>query len=119
MELLMRRVGQFDVYWTHDNTTQCGQAGTERLAYDVRIEANDRCLDENGFIIDNNDIDGYFKRKYRRVRKFESCEKIAMVACEEIRAMLGDKPFRSIEVTIAGSKMARLTAKWVRPKKAV
>lgn len=115
MELSMRRVGQFDVNWEVDNRTQCGPKGTQRLAYDVRIEANEKCLDEKGFIIDNNAVDQYFTKKYNRVRVFESCEKIAMVACEDLRKMLGDKPIAKIEVTIAGSKLARLTARWVRP----
>lgn len=116
MDLSMRRVGQFEVLWSDDDTTQCGPYGTRTLAYDVRIEATEKCLDSQGFIIDNNEIDSYFKRRYREVRKFESCERIAMVACEELRKMLNGRPIRSIEVTIAGSKLARLTAKWVRPK---
>lgn len=115
MELTLKRKGQFAVTWTHTNETQCGSLGTQVLSYAVTIVGNARCLDSNGFLIDNNVVDEYFKEKYRSIGKFESCERIAMVACDDLRARLKGKPIESIEVTIAGSSLAQLTARWDRP----
>jgi hypothetical protein len=115
MELTLRRKGQFAVTWTESNETQCGALGTQVLSYVVTIVGNEKCLDRQGFLIDNNVVDEYFKERYKKVARFESCERIAMTACDELRQRLGKAPIDLIEVSVSGSTQAQLTARWERP----
>lgn len=110
LEISIARSGQFTVNWSGSNAAQCG-LGPNTLNYHVRIVGDDEHLTPEGFIIDNNDIHAYFVNKYADVKDFESCERIAITACKDFCAMLGERA-RDIQVTIDGNPLAGLTARW-------
>lgn len=117
LALTIDRTGTFAVHFRGSNATQCGATGTRVLHYRVRIGCDERHLNPNGFIIDNNDIQAYFDRVYNGVQDFESCERIAARACRDFHTMLdetGVEP-QFIKVTVSGSPAAGLTAVWQRP----
>lgn len=109
--LTLERSGQFSVRYTEDNTNQCGPTRlTDILTYRVKLTMSADTLDENGFVVDNMFVDRYFKETYRLVPVFESCEKIAIRTCRDMRKALGSR-LLGVEVSIAGMKEAVLTAR--------
>lgn len=117
MSLVIERHGEFVVTFSGSNADQCGAIGTQILRYVVRISGTEEHLTDQGFIIDNNDIHAYFVHKYKKVRDFESCERIASKACMDFKNMFGKgklAPVRvnEIMVTVGGSPFAGITATW-------
>lgn len=121
MDLQIQRVGRFRVNFKGPNTNQCGQKNvTRELRYKVEITGDDTVLDQQGFIIDNNDIDRYFQEKYgvEDGFEFQSCENIAQEACKAFRGRLGHRRgLKKICVTVSGSDVASLSATWKRKTK--
>jgi hypothetical protein len=117
LSLTIERTGQFSVNFNGSNESQCGLAGTTVLTYKVKIGCEETGLNEHGFIIDNNHIQGYFDSVYRNVRDFESCERIACKACRDFHAIMDDASVDAqfIEVTISGNPLAGLAASWRKP----
>jgi hypothetical protein len=113
--LELETTGFFTVEETRDESGRCGLLGSPRqLAFKVVIESSPDFLNEHGFIIDWQEIHGYFERAFRAQDVFPSCERIACQACTEIADMLGHR-CNSIEVTIgSGAKAAGMKAKWQR-----
>jgi len=111
MILRMRREGEFVANWS-DVHTGCGtpKLGPNVYRYVCEIESTRESLDENGFILDNMEVDAYFQSVYSARVPAKSCERIAINAVEHIRRMLRD-PLR-VAVTIYGSPQAGLTAEW-------
>lgn len=116
--ITINREGQFSVRYTNDASNQCGLRGTMVLNYKVKIVGDSEHLNSKGFIVDNNEIHDYFVGGFEKVVNFESCEKIAMRACEDLKRMCEDQGARvhAIDVTISGNPQAGLTASWRAPK---
>jgi len=111
LRLTMKRKGKFTVGTCEDDSTQCGFAGTRTLSYGVLIEGSPEYLTPEGFLIDNFAIQRYFDTTYAQVKKFLSCERIAMKAVADIRRMVG-KGCKAVEVTVDGTGVAGLSASW-------
>lgn len=113
MILDIERGGYFIVHVDAESRNKCGTPDNHVLHYKVKIETTSDNLDHNGFIIDNNEIHDYFVWTYRYASAFESCEKIAMAACEEFRSrVIGCK---KVAVSISGNPAnAWLTCSWER-----
>lgn len=111
----METTGRFDVVSAGDISARCGLLGSAMsIAFKVVIASSPAHLDDNGFIIDWQEIHEYFADTYREVAVFPSCERIACRACTDIAAMLGEK-CNSIEVTIgSGKHAAGMKARWSR-----
>jgi hypothetical protein len=119
MGITINREGQFSVRHTHSSENQCGLKGTQVLTYKVKIIGDSDHLGNNGFLIDNDEIHNYFIVKYQKVREFQSCELIAVRACEALMKLCeghGAK-VHAIDVTISGNPLAGLTASWRAPRK--
>lgn len=112
MILTLQRQGEFRVGQCGDDTTQCGMRGTRTLHYDVSIRSTERQLNENGFIVDQLEIQRYFDTRYQVVPRFLSCEEIACEATKGLRKLVGPRRCNSIKVTIAPGPNAGLTAEW-------
>lgn len=111
LTLSLEREGEFSVRWTESNDTQCGPTKlTDIMIYKAKITMNGAMLDDNGFIVDNMFIHYYFLEKYKEVRIFESCERIAIAACKDLKEKIGER-LMAVEVMIAGTPQARLTAR--------
>lgn len=122
LALAIERSGTFEVRWTGSDAQQCGVRGTRRLKYHVRIEARDKHLTPEGFIIDNQAIDRLFQRRYgaQRPRPFVSCERIASDVCRVLHRRFGRGKLRNVQITalqvtvgMAGGP-AHITASWRR-----
>jgi hypothetical protein len=113
MKLTLQRQGTFSVGECGDDTTQCGMRGSRKLNYHVSISSTEKQLDEQGFIIDNNEIQQYFDAKFYSVDRFLSCEQIACQATMDLRKLVGARRCKSVAVTIAPVGIpAGLTAEW-------
>src|SRR2546430_15256545 len=88
MKLTMNRKGSFRCNW-FDTANKCG-LGPDKFpmyTYQCHIETAD-ILDAQGFVFDQLKIDEYFQQKYRGQQAAQSCERIAVSACGEIRRMI-------------------------------
>lgn len=112
--LTLERNGTVDVVATGDVSRKCGPIGANTLAFRVFVECPDTCLDDDGFVIDHNELQAYFDRTWGKVTDFPSCERIAKQAIRELHDLMvekGSHPCR-IEVTVAAFGQAGITAHW-------
>ena len=108
--LSLHRTGSFNVNRDAEDSTQCGFArGNRTCWFDVTIRSMNQ-LDENGFLIDNNEVQHYFDRTYAGVTSFKSCETIALRAVNDLRDIVGHDRCLSIKVEIKPGDYAGITA---------
>jgi hypothetical protein len=90
VKLTLHRTGDFMVAPDAEDSTQCGFArGDRQVFFDVSIESDSQYLDGKGFVLDNNAVQHYFSEKYRDVKVFVSCERIACEAIEDLANLMG------------------------------
>jgi hypothetical protein len=95
----IRRNGEFDAQLI--GSVHCGLTqGFNRFRYEVEISVDNDGLDNQGFVIDNKAIQEYFDTTYRGRPTTRSCEAIARTACEDFKAMLGDRSKHCARVCI-------------------
>lgn len=112
--LTLARAGKFTVGGDSiDDQFQCGLPGTREFRYHVTVVGSAECLTREGFLLDNRRIQDYFDGAYGNVTALPSCERMAIRACEDIAALVGDGALK-IEVTMDGTPQAGLTAFWTR-----
>lgn len=108
----LHRTGQFNVNLYAEDSTQCGfHRGDRTCFFDVRIDSTSDCLDANGFILDNNEVQKYFDRVYATAEVFPSCELIALRAIADLRDLMGHDRCYGVEVTIRPGDYAGITAR--------
>jgi hypothetical protein len=91
MKITLHRTGDFLVNDKAEDSTQCGfTRGSRQVFFDVSIESDTEMLDGNGFVLDNNEVQHYFEREYAHVTVFQSCERIALKAIDDLRALMGN-----------------------------
>lgn len=112
--LKLERNGFIDVVATGDASRKCGPPGANRLSYRVFVECPDDSLDQDGFLIDHNDLGKYFDEVWSKLIDFPSCERIAAKACRDIHDLMIERGSRpcGIEVTVAAFGQAGITATW-------
>ncbi len=121
METILKitRESSFITLPSQDDTSQCGREGARSYKYKVTIEATDKYLTPQGFVMDNFHIWSYFNEKYV-VKKTpcDSCEKMALEAIHHFRILFeGTKELRpvdlrSIYVMISGAEGSSIEAEW-------
>lgn len=112
--ITLRRRARFVVLscrGSRDN--QCGSRGTSEFEYEVRI-TTDPVISPEGFIIDSLEVKRYFEERFGNVDVLPSCEVMAMRACEDLSALVGETCQR-IEVEVGTDALAGLSAVWERP----
>jgi hypothetical protein len=115
--LELETTGTFVIERAGDENGRCGLTGSPRiLAFKVVVASHPSFLNEQGFIIDWQEIHDYFADTFREVAVFPSCERIACQACTDIGTRLGHRCL-GLEVTIgSGPTAAGMTAVWRRPR---
>lgn len=111
MIVCIEREGTFAVGWQHSHNHQCGNVGLDVLKYRVCIKADPTNIgNDEGYILDNNDLPRYFKTKYAHVKDFVSCEHIVQVAVRDFEKMCkANKVWPlSIKVSVQG-----ITDSWI------
>lgn len=116
MNLCLEREGEFRPKGMVETSTRCGQIGSPVYKYYVKIDATDKSLTTEGFIIENSRVHNYFITRYCSGRRFtaRSCELMAAKAAMDIGRTLVKEGISVTRVlcTIFGSNNARLTAEW-------
>lgn len=114
MKLTIEREGEFPVGWTHSHDHQCGNKGTQIMHFRAKIEGLATDCNKQGWMIDNNDIPGYFAKTYKHVKDFQPCEKIAEKACREFREVVAKSGARCrcVTVAVSGIPGSWITAQW-------
>lgn len=108
MKLKMTRKGRFSV-WADKEThreNQCGHLDTDIFSFEVEITGSHKSLNQQGFLVDNNEIVTWFAEHYGYERSealevLPSCERIAMSACDHIKELVRD--CKKVVVRISGN----------------
>lgn len=111
--IAIRRSGAFVVEWSGNSKAQCGYHGEKQLTFDVTIAGREVDCPQ-GWLVDNNDVPAYFENTYKRVRTFESCERIASKAVDAFRekcAEYGAVP-NYIRVAVSGIENSEIAVEW-------
>lgn len=120
-EILLRinREGEFNTQEHQDTDSQCGKVGARSYKYFVSIEASNRKLTKEGFVMENLWVDEYFKKRYQEGDgKCPSCEDMAQEAISHFRNLFDTKEelkgvdLRRIFVRIHGSPVSFIEGEW-------
>lgn len=99
MRFILKRAGQFKCHWSNFD----GRCGTDpnpiqTYNYLCQIETND-ALDENGFIVDQIDVNAAFQNQYHpKPHKAKSCELIALEMVTAIQMLVHKQSSKKIKV---------------------
>lgn len=109
--------GSWRVEHEHEAHDRCGPKGvTRQLDYTVTARGAPASLDDQGFLLDWQEVRRYFVETFSSVGHFPSCEQIAIRAVRDIAAMLHGR-CAGIEVTVGfHGGAAELTAQWSAPE---
>lgn len=95
----LRRKGEFDAHLKGD--LHCGMKKPfNRFQYEVEISVEDKGLDAQGFVLDNQAIQEYFDTTYADKPTIRSCEAMAKAATLDFRRMLGLRAKHCVEVCV-------------------
>lgn len=117
--LRINREGSFEVTLEQRSQDQCGRVGVLRYKYFVTIEATNRTLTEQGFVMDNAICDLYFQERYgKRLEECPSCEQMVQDAIDHFKGIFEkDTPeveLMRIMVRIHGSEVSYIEGEWHR-----
>lgn len=115
--LSVNRKGSFFIDESQCTESQCGYNTRRMYEWNVCIEATDKQLTIERFVIDNNELSKYFNEKYHVEKcKVISCEDVACEAVEYFKNIFKEKyPFidlKRIKITISGAGESFITAEW-------
>lgn len=123
MLVRVNREGSFEIQKDQLHmTANCGSSDRKNFRYEVMIEATNKHLTSDGFVMENGVIDEYFKNKYEVNKEpCKSCELIAMEALGNFLDMFNDAslPTAGVEVKrilvrIHGATVSFIEAEWKR-----
>jgi hypothetical protein len=122
MRLRINREGTFRVHADAEHPSQCGATGTKEYRYFASIEATNRNLTSEGFVMENQWVDDYFQDCYGEngAKKLpcDSCENMAQRAIVHFLQMFSVEPeLKQIELTrilvrIHGSPVSFIEGEW-------
>lgn len=122
--LRINREGEFSVEDNQQTPNQCGKVRQQTYKYFCTIEATDRSLTKEGYVMENLWTDEYFQERYvGNGIPVPSCEKMATYAVEHFRHLFKIHPdlkkvdLQRIYVRIHGSPVSFIEAEWVKNKK--
>lgn len=116
IKLSVNRLGEFTCRKATKGA-QCGFTGARNYRYEVSIYGVDKHLTKEGFIIDNLEIEKYFKRKYHgKTMKAQSCELMAAGTVKYFRSYIQKNTPQvkclGVRVRIWGSDKSFIEANW-------
>jgi hypothetical protein len=119
MEISLTRAGSFHADKMVPNGHKCAAMHTKIYRYEVSIQATAVRLTPEGYVINNERVQGYFDERWGQLAPQPwdaiSCENLALTSAREIGTELVAQGIEVICVNcmIEGSNGARITAKWV------
>jgi len=106
--LTLTRRGSFQIFVAKNDQHQCGLRGTRKLYYRVEVTCPDTELDEQGFMVDQLEVNRAIKLRYLKVDKFLSCELLAVDIARMVSKMVKN-PLRVVAMC-GMSEKAYMTA---------
>ncbi len=123
--LSVNRTGTFRAMSCQFTKGQCGNERERQYSFEVRVEATNESLSPHGFVVDNQVLYEYFRRRYEEERvPVRSCEDVAQDAVDHFLGWFASGPkwrqrvkLRRIVVTVHGHTSSWITAEWTsRPE---
>lgn len=115
-KLRINREGSFSVTPAEGAETQCGTVGKRDYTYFVSIEATNRRLTPEGYVMENGLTDEYFQKTYNgKTMVCPSCEQMAQDAIEYFRSKFdyeGAPELTRIYVRINGTPFSFIEGEW-------
>jgi hypothetical protein len=117
MLVSLTRSGKIHARTMRPNEHKCAAMRTKTYPYEVRIEASDRKLTPEGYIINNERIDSYFSSRFGEkapIWDAISCENMALTACRELAQIMLNEGIdvQCVECQILGSNGAQIKGIW-------
>lgn len=120
--LRINREGEFSVDTSQRSPQQCGKVGQQLYKYFCTIEATNKSLTPEGYVMENLWTDQYFQDTYGSTAgdmiPVPSCEQMAMEAVQYFRNLFKKHPdlqkvdVQRIYVRIHGSPVSFIEAEW-------
>src|SRR5262245_40668250 len=85
--LRINREGEFK--GMRPSLQQCGKVGQVDYRYFVTIEATNKHLTPEGYVMENRWVESYFQNRYGPRRNCPSCEEMAQNAVDYFRKLFG------------------------------
>lgn len=125
MLLRINREGEFVATRDQKTESQCGKVGAQHYRYFVTIEATNKKLTKEGFVMENMWVDEYFQDRYVNQQvECSSCEDMAQHAINHFLGLFGricgvegneelrEVDLQRIMVRIHGSPVSYIEAEW-------
>jgi hypothetical protein len=117
MLIKLTRSGRFHAKTMRPTPHKCAAMRTRTYPYWVSIQATDKQLTPEGFLINNERIAEYFDTRFgHKAPEWDaiSCENMALIACRELASiMLNDGiDVQCVECQILGSNGAEIKGIW-------
>lgn len=125
MTLRINREGEFFATPAQETESQCGKVGAAHYRYFVTIEATNKKLTKEGFVMENLWVEEYFQNRYIRDQQAcASCEDMAQEAVMYFLHLFGrvegkdadpaleGVDLRRVYVRIHGSPVSFIEAEW-------
>lgn len=120
MEIILRinREGSFALATGARGDNQCGTQGQLQYKYFCTIEASNKSLTKEGYVMENLWTDQYFQRTYNGKSSAPSCERMAQDAIEyfvglfETHEELKMVDLRRVYIRIHGTPVSFIEGEW-------
>lgn len=115
MLVSIERAGKVRASSMISNAHKCAAMRTRKYQYHCLIVANDTKLTPEGYVLNNEQVQEFFERKFGRLAPrwdAMSCELMALTSARELfdRLLANGIDVVSVQVTITGSNGAKITA---------
>ena len=120
MLINLERSGKFHAATMVPNPHKCAAMRTRTYQYHVRIEASDKTLTPEGFLINNERLQEYFDTRFgHKAPKWDaiSCEHMALTSASELSQIMLNEGIdvQCVECRILGSNGATIKGIWTNP----
>lgn len=119
IKVSINRQGEFTLTNALIGKPQCGTQGVRHYKYHVKICATNKAFTPDGFVIDNAEVDNYFKDKYQdKTMAVDSCEVMVCDAISHFRKLFAeDEHLKQVElvsvyVRIHGADISFIEGEW-------
>lgn len=123
IHLRINREGSFALATGARGDNQCGKEGQLQYKYFCTIEATNKSLTKEGYVMENLWTDEYFQQTYNGMPSAPSCEQMAQDAIKHFLNLFETHPelqqvdLRRIYIRIHGTPISFIEGEWNKDEK--
>lgn len=107
VDYCITRTGIINLPKSLSSSNQCAKIGHSKYYYTCKVFTNNKKLDNQGFIVDHNDLDKAINTELKKNKFKGSCELMSEALISVVMNIMKKKgkDFKSIEITIKANKL--------------